>query len=190
LFFLVKGWCPKTNILTPDNMYKYSSPAAPTSDFSRAYEDMRGENLQLEPYIINAFFNNLICVSEVRVQRTAPARNTSNVAKIEIHYKTSNGTDVKNSDGTTLVLQSPDDNPTINEESLRCNIQGIIVKILNTTDQKPPSFVRLMVEGCYGPSKSFLFNNKRISFLLNIFSPNTIAFRWCHNSDISYTSFS
>ncbi|CAF4894723.1 unnamed protein product [Rotaria sp. Silwood1] len=150
-------WCPKTNILTRSNMQTYASPSAPFSDFSRAYENMRGEDLTTEgPYIINLFFNNHICVSDVLIQRTAPGRKISNVAKIEVSYKTSNKTDLKTSDGNTIVLQSPDDNPTVTENQLRCNIQGIDVKILKTTDQNKPSSVRLMVIGCYGPINTML----------------------------------
>ncbi|CAF4275432.1 unnamed protein product, partial [Rotaria sp. Silwood2] len=149
--------CPKTNILTRANMRTYSSHAAPLSDFSRAYENMRGEDLTTEgPYIINLFFNNHICVSDVLVQRTALGRQPSNVAKIEVSYKTSDKTDLKTSDGKTIVIQSPDDNPTVTENQLRCNIQGIDVKILKTTDQNKPSFVRLMVIGCYGSISTVL----------------------------------
>jgi hypothetical protein len=114
---------------------------------------MRGENLTQEPYIINVNFNNPICVTDVLAQRTAPGQSDSNVAQIGISYKTTNGTDVLTPDGKILVLQSPDDDPIIKEQSLRCNIQGIQFQILKTTDQKPPSFVRLIVDGCYAPSK-------------------------------------
>ena len=134
-------------------MYNLTSNSAPFSDLSRIYEGMRGEDLTQAPYIVDANFNNLICVTDVSVQRTAPGRNDSNVAQIQISYTTSNGTNVLASDGKVLVLQSPDNNPTITEQSLRCNIQGIQFQILKTTDQKPPSFVRLIVDGCYAPSK-------------------------------------
>ncbi|CAF4215767.1 unnamed protein product, partial [Rotaria magnacalcarata] len=145
------AWCPETNILTRANMQEFSSPAAPFSDFSRAYENMRGENLTEKPYIINMFFNNAICVSDVLVQRTAPGQKTSNVAQIEVSYKTPENTDLTTTDGNLIVLQSPANNPTVTESQLRCNIQGIEVTILATTDQNPPSFVRLIVDGCYGP---------------------------------------
>ena len=142
-------------------MQKYSSPAAPTSDFSRAYENMRGEDLTTAgPYIINMFFNNHICVSDVLVQRTSPGRQTSNVAMIQVTYKTSDNTYLKTSDGNTIVLQSPSDNPIVTEDQLRCNIQGIDVAILKTTDQKKPSFVRLIVDGCYAPSKTVLLETQ------------------------------
>ncbi len=134
-------------------MYNLTSNSAPLSDLSRIYENMRGEDLTQAPYIVNANFNNHICVSEVLVQRTATGRNDSNVAQIEISYTTANGTNVLMHDGKVLTLQSSDNNPTIIERSIRCNIQGIQFKILKTTDQKPPSFVRLMVIGCYAPSK-------------------------------------
>ncbi|CAF3672957.1 unnamed protein product, partial [Rotaria socialis] len=143
--------CLKTNILTRTNMQQFSSPAAPLSDFSRAYANMRGEDLTNAPYKIYMFFNNVICVSDVLVQITAPGRSTSNVAQIEVSYKTSDGSDLKSANGSPIVLQSPVNNPTVTEIPLRCNIQGINVTILGTTDQKPPSFVRLIVDGCYGP---------------------------------------
>ncbi|CAM4973900.1 unnamed protein product [Rotaria socialis] len=60
--------CLKTNILTRTNMQQFSSPAAPLSDFSRAYANMRGEDLTNAPYKIYMFFNNVICVSDVLVQ--------------------------------------------------------------------------------------------------------------------------
>ncbi|CAM4985052.1 unnamed protein product, partial [Rotaria socialis] len=143
--------CLKTNILTRTNMQQFSSPAAPLSDFSRAYANMRGEDLTNAPYKIYMFFNNVICVSDVLVQVTAPGRSTSNVAQIEVSYKTSDGSDLKSANGSPIVLQSPVNNPTVTEIPLRCNIQGINVRILGTADQKPPSFVRLIVDGCYGP---------------------------------------
>ena len=134
-------------------MQKYSSLQAPLSDFSRAYENMRGENLTTTgPYTINMVFNNHVCVSDVLVQRTAPDRKTSNVVQIEITYTTSNGTTMRTSEGKTLVLRSPDNDPTITEKSLRCDVKGIDVKVLKTDDNATPSFVRLMVIGCYGPS--------------------------------------
>jgi len=131
-----------------------TSNAAPLSDFSSIYASMQGKNLTKEPYIINFNFNNEICVSEVLVQRTAPNKHNSNVAKIAISYTTNNGSYVLASDGEKLVLQSPDNDPTIQEQTLRCNIQGIQLTILNTTDQKPPYFVRVKVIGCYQPSKT------------------------------------
>jgi hypothetical protein len=140
-------------------MYNLTTTAAPFSDFSQIYENMIGENLTREPYIINANFNDQICVSDVFVQKKATNRADSNVAKIEISYRTSNGSDVLTSDGKILVLQSPDTEPIVREQSLRCNIQGIRIKILNTIDQKQPSFVRLEVIGCYAPSKQ-LFSLK------------------------------
>ncbi len=130
-----------------------TSNAAPLSDFSRIYENMRGEDLTQQPYTINFNFNNQICVSEVLLQRIAPNRNDSNVAKIAISYTTSNGSYVLTSDGQKLVLQSPDNDPTIREQTLRCNIQGIQLTILNMTNNKRPAFVRVLVIGCYGPSK-------------------------------------
>ncbi|CAF0925338.1 unnamed protein product [Rotaria sordida] len=150
------SWCSPTNILTPGNMQTYSSPAAPFSDFSRAYENMQGEKLTEEPYIINAFFSNPICVSEVRVQQEAPRYKPSNIAKIEVSYKTSDKTDLKTSDGNKIVLQSPDDNATVIENQLRCNVQGVDVKILKTTDENKPSFVRVMVLGCNAPISTML----------------------------------
>lgn len=155
---LILAWCQKTNILTRVNMQTFSSPAAPFSDFSRAYENMRGEQLTTDgPYIINLFFNNEVCISDVLIQRAAPGHQTSNVEKIEISYKTGNKTDLKNPDGTLLVLQSPDSDPTVTESQLRCNVQGINVKILKTTDNNKPSFVRLMVLGCSASSNKKLY---------------------------------
>ncbi|CAF4966026.1 unnamed protein product, partial [Rotaria socialis] len=78
------------------------------------------------------FFNNVICVSDVLVQVTAPGRSTSNVAQIEVSYKTSDGSDLKSANGSSIVLQSPVNNPTVTEIPLRCNIQGINVTILGT----------------------------------------------------------
>ena len=151
------AFCPKSNILTRANVQIFSSPAAPFSDFSRAYQNMRGENLITSgPYIINIFFNNHICVSDVIVQRTAPGRDTSNVEQIEISYKSSDRTELKNPDGTSLVLRSPIDNPTVTDDPIRCKVQGIDVRVLKTTNANKPSFVRLMVIGCYAPSKLYL----------------------------------
>ena len=148
-------------------MQTFSSSSAPFSDFSHAYENMRGENLIGErPYIINLFFNSRICVSDVLVQREAPGRQTSNVAQIEISYRFSNKSKLTTTDGNTLVIRSPDNHPIVTENQFRCNIQGIDVKILKTTDEKYPSFVRLMVFGCYGLSKEIFKVNECI--LLNI----------------------
>jgi hypothetical protein len=134
-------------------MKKYSSSQAPLSDFSRAYENMRGENLTTSgPYTINMVFNNLVCVSDVLVQRTASDRKTSNVVQIEVKYRTSNGSELKAPDGAAVVLRSLENDPTITEKSLRCNIQGIDVKVLKTADNEKPSSVRLMVTGCYPTS--------------------------------------
>jgi hypothetical protein len=135
---------------------------------------MRGEDLTIEPYLVYATFNSPICVSDVLVQRTAPGRMDSNVAQIEISYINSNGSNVLTSDGKILTLQSPPNNPTITEQSLRCDIQEIIFKILKTTDQKSPSFVRLEVLGCYQPSKHFLFSKTQIILLIKYFLVNTI----------------
>lgn len=130
-------------------MEKYSSLQAPLSDFTRAYENARGENLTTSgPYTINLVFNSLVCVTDVLVQRTALDRKTSNIVQIEVTYRTSNRTELKTSDGTIVTLRSPENDPTITEKSLRCNIQGIDVKVLKTADNDKPSFVRLMVIGC------------------------------------------
>ena len=104
------------------------------------------------PYIVNVNFNSPICLTESLVQVTAPNRRNSNVAQIQITYTTSNGTNVLGSNGKVLTLTSPDNNPTIIEPSLRCDVQGIQFTILKTTDKLSPSFVRLMVIGCYAPS--------------------------------------
>ena len=139
-------------------MIKYfSAQASFMSDFSQAYENLRGENLiSPGPYIINLIFGNTICVSQVLVQVTAPNRKPSNVAKIQISYKAANGSVLTTADGkTTLVLTSPDNDPTVNETSPRCNVKGIDVTILNTTDKAAPAFVRLKVMGCDGSCKSF-----------------------------------
>ena len=133
-------------------MQKYSSSQAPQSNFSRAYENMPGENLTTPgPYTINMVFSKQICVSDVLVQRSAPDRETSNIVQIEVNYRTSNGTEMTTSDGKILVLTSPKTDPTVTEKSLRCNIQGIDVKVLKTDDSQKPSFARLVVIGCYGP---------------------------------------
>ncbi|CAF4728283.1 unnamed protein product, partial [Rotaria socialis] len=71
----------------------------------------------------------------------------------------SDGSDLKSANGSPITLQSPVNNPTVTEIPLRCNIQGINVRILGTADQKPPSFVRLIVDGCYGPRKQFFLVN-------------------------------
>lgn len=154
------------------NLLNITSPSVVLSDLSRIYENLRGEDFIIPPYVINLNFNNLICVTDVLVQRTAPNRNPSNAAKIAVRYRTSNGSEVLGSDGRALVLQSSDNNPMITEDALRCDIQGIQVTILNTTDQRSPSFVRLIVNGCYAPS-----NYLDIEFLLsmNTFSKHHIT---------------
>jgi hypothetical protein len=155
-------------------MYNFTSPSTSSLTFTRAYENMRGEDLTIEPYLVYATFNTPICVSDVLVQRTALGRKDSNVAQIEINYINSNGSNVLTSDGKILTLQSPADNPTITEKSLRCDIQEIIFKILKTTDQKSPSFVRLEVIGCYQPSKHFSFSKNQIILLIKYFLVKTI----------------
>ena len=158
------AWCRnKSNILTRDNVQKYSSLQAPQSDFTRAYENLRGENLTTAgPYTINIVFNSLVCVTQVLVQRTADNRNTSNIVQIEVTYGTSNRTELKASDGTIVTLRSPENDPTITEKSLRCNIQGIDVKVLKTADKDKPSFTRLMVIGCFTPSSWIVFRISRL----------------------------
>ena len=127
------------------------------SDFSRAYEGLRGENLTTPgPYTVNINFLNRVCVSEVLIQRTALSRGTSNVAQIEVVYKTANGTDLKASDGNTLVLKSPANIPTVTETSPRCDVYGIDLRILNTDDKGAPVSVRAMVMGCDTPSTNRL----------------------------------
>lgn len=157
-FFALIVWCPKSNILTRFNMFNITSNSVLLSDLSRIYEGQRGEDFLVAPHVIELNFNNPICVTDILVQRTAPSRTASNAAKIAVRYRTSNGTNVVTPDGRPLVLQSPDNNPTITEDSLRCDIQGIQVTILNTTDQRQPSFVRLMVIGCYAPSNIPFFH--------------------------------
>jgi hypothetical protein len=147
--FSCLGWCPKSNLLTRTNVQKFTSAQVQFSDFSRAYENMAGEKLTSKgPYTINIVFTNLICVSEVLIQKTASYRRTSNVAQIELVYKTVNGTNLESSNGETLILQSPRNNPIITESSPRCNIQGVDIRILKTDDDMPPSSVRVMVMGC------------------------------------------
>ena len=127
------------------------------SDFSRAYEGLRGENLTTSgPYTVNIVFTNRVCVSEVLIQRTALTRGTSNVAQIEVVYKTVNGTDLKASDGSTIVLQSPRNTPTVTEKTPRCDVYGIDLRILNTDDNAKPINVRAMVMGCDTPSEDFV----------------------------------
>ena len=139
-------------------MFNITSDSVPFSDLSRIYENQRGEDFLVSPYVVNLNFNNPICVTDVLVQRTAPNRNTSNVAKIAVRYRTANGSNLVTADGRPRVSQSPDNNPTVTEDSLRCDIQGIQVTILNTADQRQPSFVRLMVIGCYAPSNIPFFD--------------------------------
>lgn len=145
-------------------MFNITSNSVLLSDLSRIYENQRGEDFLVSPYVVNLNFNNPICVTDVLVQRTASNRSTSNAAKIAVRYRTTNGTDSVGPDGRPLVLQSPDNNPAITENSLRCDIQGIQVTILNTTDQRPPSFVRLMVIGCYAPSTIPIFDLKNLIY--------------------------
>ena len=136
-------------------MEKFSSPAAPFSDFTQAYEDLKGENLRLGyDQVINAVFNNHICVSDVSVQVNATGRSSSNVAQIEVSYLNVNRSDLLDADGTKVVLRSSLNNPTIVEQSMRCGILGVNVKILRTSDQQAPKAVRVMVEGCYKPGKT------------------------------------
>ncbi len=167
LFFFCLDLCNKTNILTSINLYNLTSHSALFSDFSNIYEDMKGENLTQAPYIINFNFNNHICVSEVDIQtQTTRYKDfNSNVAKIEVSYTTPNGSDVFTSNGEKLLLQSPDNNPTIYEQPMRCNIQGIKLQILNITNQKQPSNVRVRVLGCYAPGKLFFYLTKIKYFL-------------------------
>lgn len=144
--------------MTRTNLFNLTSVSAPFSDLSRIYENLRGEDFIIPPYVINLNFNNIICVTDILVQQTAPNRNPTNAAKIAVRYRTSNGSEVLAPDGRVLTLQSPDNNPTIIEDSLRCDIQGVQITILNTTDQRSPSFVRLIINGCYAPSNHpFLF---------------------------------
>jgi len=143
-------------------MLKYTSPEKTRfSDFSKAYKDHAGENLtQSTNYTIEASFKSHICVSDIYVQVNATNYPSSNVAQIQVSYVTMNGTVLTASDGTPLLLQSADDNPTVTEKQLRCGIQTINVKILNTTDQKPPSAVRMVVDGCYSPGRKTIFSRK------------------------------
>jgi hypothetical protein len=152
--FFLAFWCDN-NILTQQTVYNITSKSAPFSDFSRIFEGSPGENLTVAPYIINVNFKNLICVTKSLVQRQAYGRKDSNVAQIQITYTTTNGTSVLGSDGKVLTLTSPDDDPTIVEPSVRCNIEGIQFTILKTTDKLQPLFVRLMVIGCFAPGKHF-----------------------------------
>jgi hypothetical protein len=151
---------------------KYTSPEKTRfSDFSKAYKDLPGENLvppanntNQENYTVQATFKNHICVYDVYVQVNATNYALSNVAKIGVSYITMNGTVFTESDGTPLFLQSPDDNPTVTENKVRCGIQTIIVTILNTTDQTPPSAVRVVVDGCYNPGrKLFIYRKNKFS---------------------------
>jgi hypothetical protein len=133
---------------------KFSSPQAPFSDFSRAYENMRGENLtSTGPYTINVVFANQVCVSEVLIQQEAPGRSSSNVAQIEIVYKNFNDTNVRAPNGEILVLKSSRDTPRITENQPRCNIQGIDIRILSTSNNAFPYNVRAMVMGCSATRK-------------------------------------
>ena len=135
-------------------MIKFSSPQAPFSDFSRAYENLRGENLtSAGPYTINIVFTNQICVSEVLIQQAALGRGSSNVAQIEVAYKSYNGSYLRTPTGENLVLQSSKTTPAITENPPRCNIQGIDVRILSTNGNAFPYNVRVMVIGCTGTRK-------------------------------------
>ena len=143
-------------------MIKFFSTRALFSDFTQAYEGLAGEKLTSPgPFIINAIFVNSICVSEVLIQRTAPNRKTSNVLKIKVTYKMANGTDITNPNGTLLTLSSPDNDPTVIESSVRCDITEVDVQILNTTGNADPTAVRVMVVGCLSPGKLFLFDNNK-----------------------------
>ncbi|CAF1225499.1 unnamed protein product, partial [Adineta ricciae] len=149
--------CDKKNILVRENMEQFSSPAAPFSDFTQAYKDLKGENLRLGyDQVINAVFNNHICVSDVSVQVNATGRSSSNVAQIEVSYLNVNRSDLLGTDGTKVVLRSSLNDPTIVEQSMRCGILGVNVKILRTSDQQAPKAVRVMVEGCYKPVDYYL----------------------------------
>jgi hypothetical protein len=143
-------------------MIKFSSSRALFSDFSQAYEGLAGEKLTAPgPFIINAVFVSSICVSEVLIQRTALNRKTSNVLKIQVTYKMTNGTDVTNPNGTLVTLSSPDNDPTVIESSIRCDVKEVDVQILNTTGNADPTAVRVMVVGCVAPGKLFLSNNNK-----------------------------
>ncbi len=148
-------WCTKTNILTRDNVVRFSSKqVARGVSFSNAYENMAGENLTRIDAYVDIVFGNHICVSEVLVQTTAPDRRPSNVAQIELVYKDMSEANIKSHDGDVIVLRSPEDNPVITESGMRCGIYGITVKILRTTNGDTPRNVRFMVTGCYAPSEN------------------------------------
>lgn len=136
-------------------MNKFSSPAADVfSDFTRAYENKRGEKLTGNaPYLINIVFKNHICVSNVLVQQNAPGQQPSNVAKIEVSYKVNDTTPLTTADGQPIVLQSADNEPIVRENQIRCGIHGIDVQILKLAYGDKPSNVRLIVMGCFEPSK-------------------------------------
>jgi hypothetical protein len=161
--------CAKINILTDGIISKYFSKQAPFSDFTKAYANARGENLTSPgPYIVNMVFTTPICVSEVLVQQTALGRGTSNVAQIELVYKDKLGNNIMSPTGDVTKLRSPVNNPTIIEPTPRCNIYGIDVQILQTTDGRYPINVRFMILGCYAPAPGE--NNY---FTLELFARNT-----------------
>ena len=148
------AWCPKSNILTPYNVIKFFSAQTFFTDFSRAYENMRGENLTLNgPYTINIQFKNHICVSEIIIQKFAQNQPSSNVAQIEVTYKSFNGTDLRALNGSTLLFKSSEKDPIIVEMQPRCGVHGMDIQIMKTDDNKNPKNVRVMVMGCYAPRK-------------------------------------
>lgn len=126
------------------------------TDNSDIFEDRRGEDLAKDSNTVNATFSNHICVSEVSVQKTALNRKDSNVVQFEVSYTTPNGSDVLTPDGKKLVSRSGENSTTILEPTMLCNVQGIQFKILKTSDGNPPVYLRLIVMGCYAPSKLFL----------------------------------
>lgn len=139
-------------MLTRFNVLKYSSPQVLFSDFSRAYENMRGENLTMSgPFFVNVLFNQDICVSEILIQKQAKDQPASNVAQIRAVYKTFNGSTLKKPDGSVLMLESPRFNPWIIEDQIICGIQGIDIEIMATDDNTNPRNVRVLVLGCFTP---------------------------------------